>query len=283
MILKYVALAYVALGYVIGELNQKQFQEEALLAHNLYRFIHGVPKLILNSNLSQLAYSRAKEIAEFSEITVKQNFYDGINLGETLGVVGGFNSYSGISATQLWYSVISKFDEEGEESFEGASFSQIVWKSTREAGFGIVLGNDGKFYFVAEYFPSGNIRGQYEENVFQLSNDILMEHGFKLEDTNLTSTNTLPMMQSIENITNHLTQLTTEANLITIINDTKIEKNTTEISKLEQITTKNYYNKITETINLNATTNSTTIKPKKTKVLKKLKSPMTTVSNNVES
>lgn len=81
--------------------------------------------------------------------------------------------FKGISATQLWYSMVSKFDHEGENSYEAASFSQLIWKSTTEVGFGIAE-DDGKFYFVAEYFPSGNIPGEYEENVFQLniSNDL---------------------------------------------------------------------------------------------------------------
>ena len=71
--------------------------------------------------------------------------------------------------------MVSKFDEEGELSSEGASFTQIVWKSTQLVGFGIAKSKSGKFYFVAEYFPSGNIRHQYEENVFQLTDEQLIK------------------------------------------------------------------------------------------------------------
>jgi len=152
-------------------LNQGEFASEALMAHNLYRKIHGVPALKLNSKLSGIAFSRARDLAAEGKLNVKQILFRGENLGETVGTVGGFSSYNGISATQLWYSVVSKFDEEGETSNEGASFTQMVWKKTEEVGFGIAKAKDGKFYFVAEYFPSGNIRGKYEDNVFQLTDE----------------------------------------------------------------------------------------------------------------
>lgn len=64
--------------------------------------------------------------------------------------------------------MVSKFDQEGENSLEAACFSQLIWKDTKEVGFGVVE-NEGIFYFVAEYFPSGNIPGEYGKNVFQLN------------------------------------------------------------------------------------------------------------------
>jgi hypothetical protein len=65
-----------------------------------------------------LAITRAQELAQLEELNVKQNRFHGQTLGETVGSVGGFSHYNGISATQLWYSVVSKFDEEGELSSE---------------------------------------------------------------------------------------------------------------------------------------------------------------------
>jgi len=167
-----VAAVFVCACYA-EETEQDEFMQDAVMAHNLYRRIHGVPPIKLNVKLSEVALNRAKELAKLGSLNVKQNAMDGKNLGETVGSVGGFASYNGISATQLWYSVVSKFDEEGEMSAEGASFTQIIWKSTQEAGFGVAKGADGKFYFVGEYFPSGNIRGQYDENVSQLTDDLI--------------------------------------------------------------------------------------------------------------
>ena len=186
--------------YSKPDLNHETFEKDALMAHNLYRQIHGAQPLKLNSDLSKLAFERAKELASIQHLNIKQNFYNGINLGETVGSISGFIEYNGklfhnmdiynlnfkmkfikniilgISATQFWYSTISEYDKEGEASNNGGSFTQIVWKSTKEVGFGIVRGNDSTFYFVAEYLPSGNIRGQYDVNVNQLT-DNLMQSG----------------------------------------------------------------------------------------------------------
>lgn len=75
--------------------NQETFSKEALMAHNLYRRIHGVEPLKLNSNLSNLAFKRAEELANQGKINVRQNFYDGVNLGETVGSMSGFANYNG--------------------------------------------------------------------------------------------------------------------------------------------------------------------------------------------
>ena len=181
------ALLSIALSETVQELNS-EFQTDALFAHNLYRKIHGVPPLVLNLKLSQLALRRATELANAGELNVKQNTFEGSQLGETVGSVGGFSHYNGISATQLWYSVVSKFDEEGELSSEGASFTQIVWKKTRQVGFGIAKSKSGKFFFVGEYFPSGNIRHQYEDNVFQLTDEEILKVGKQCEKKLLNKT-----------------------------------------------------------------------------------------------
>jgi hypothetical protein len=208
--------------YSKPDLNHETFEKDALMAHNLYRQIHGAQPLKLNSDLSKLAFERAKELASIQHLNIKQNFYNGINLGETVGSISGFIEYNGklyhnmynykfnkiyfkcylkgISATQFWYSTISEYDKEGEASNNGGSFTQIVWKSTKEVGFGIVRGNDSTFYFVAEYLPSGNIRGQYDVNVNQLT-DNLMQSG---------SIN--PLISSTNQVNNETISVSTSSN-----------------------------------------------------------------------
>jgi uncharacterized protein YkwD len=79
-------------------LNQDEFGSEALMAHNLYRRIHGVPPLRINPKLSTLAIGRAKDLAKEGKLNVKQILFRGENLGETVGTVGGFSSYNGLEA-----------------------------------------------------------------------------------------------------------------------------------------------------------------------------------------
>ena len=44
-------------------------------------------------------------------------------------------------------------------------FTQLVWKSTKEFGIGKAHTRGGKLIVVANYRPSGNIIGQFQENV----------------------------------------------------------------------------------------------------------------------
>jgi len=144
------------------------FINEALIAHNIYRRIHGAEPLELSDELSKIALDRAKELAAAGEISVKLTKWGEEPLGETVGSVKGFKVYSGFSATQQWYGGLTKYDEFGEQSKGSASFTQLIWAETRKVGFGIAKDEDGVFYFVAEYWPRGNIRGAYSDNVKQL-------------------------------------------------------------------------------------------------------------------
>ena len=45
-------------------------------------------------------------------------------------------------------------------------FSQVVWKDGKEIGVGKAFSDDGrKVIVVCNYFPAGNVRGQYKDNV----------------------------------------------------------------------------------------------------------------------
>lgn len=49
---------------------------------------------------------------------------------------------------------------------ESGNFSQVVWKSTTHAGFGITSKDGGCNIFIAAYYkPSGNLSGRFTENV----------------------------------------------------------------------------------------------------------------------
>ena len=219
------ALISIALAETVQELNT-EFQNDALFAHNLYRKIHGVPPLSLNFRLSQLALRRATELATADELSVKQNVFDGEQVGENVGSVDGFPSYNGISATQLWYSVVNKFDEEGETSSEGASFTQMVWKSTKQVGFGIAKSKNGKFFFVAEYFPSGNVRHQYDTNVFQLTDEEIVK-GCSSLDSKITLSPVVPVTTTVSPV-----KVVKSTKAVKIVKP--VTKTTTRVAPVEQ-------------------------------------------------
>lgn len=95
MFYKFLIWVFLIYGSVFC-IDQNRFQLEALISHNLYRHIHGVPNLSLNQNLSNIAYIRAHELAKSKYLSVKQLEFKGKKLGETIGCVSGFNEYNGI-------------------------------------------------------------------------------------------------------------------------------------------------------------------------------------------
>ena len=54
---------------------------------------------------------------------------------------------------------------ENKNNEEINNFTQLIWKNTKEVGFGYSIDKKGNFYAVANYFPCGNIKGQYQNNV----------------------------------------------------------------------------------------------------------------------
>ncbi|KAF6771838.1 Golgi-associated plant pathogenesis protein 1 [Paragonimus kellicotti] len=73
---------------------------------------------------------------------------------------------NGKQVTLRWYGEIAKFKFGQEEQSLSGNFSQIVWKSTKRAGFGRTIKNGGCNVYVAAYYsPSGNISGHFIENV----------------------------------------------------------------------------------------------------------------------
>ena len=47
----------------------------------------------------------------------------------------------------------------------------MVWKNNTHVGFGIAKGNDGKYFYIINYFPTVNIDGEFKKNVFQFRTD----------------------------------------------------------------------------------------------------------------
>lgn len=65
-------------------------------------------------------------------------------------------------ATKKWYEEISNynFTTGGIISLNGGPvghFTQVVWKNTKQVGFGLASDGEGCIFIVANYYPSGNI------------------------------------------------------------------------------------------------------------------------------
>lgn len=57
-------------------------------------------------------------------------------------------------AVNHWYDAIRKYNWSNPEA---STFSQLVWKSTSQVGFGVASSQPSKSIVVANYWPKGNI------------------------------------------------------------------------------------------------------------------------------
>ena len=69
----------------------------------------------------------------------------------------------------MWYDEIKDYNWKNPEiSIEKTGhFTQVVWKDTKEVGFGVAISPSGEFYAVANYYPAGNFVGNFKSNVLQ--------------------------------------------------------------------------------------------------------------------
>jgi uncharacterized protein YkwD len=77
----------------------------------------------------------------------------------------GQNLYMGQSnerGVDLWYNEKPLYN--GRFSMAAGHYSQLVWKATQKIGCGTSRCN-GRVYLVCNYFPAGNVEGQFAQNV----------------------------------------------------------------------------------------------------------------------
>ncbi len=68
--------------------------------------------------------------------------------------------------TEKWYEEVNNYDFNSNKFISGTgNFTQVVWKDTKECGFGFAKSNDGAFYAVRKYYPTGNYQGKFIECV----------------------------------------------------------------------------------------------------------------------
>jgi len=163
------------------EFTQKNFKLELfnkleLKKHNELRKKHHVNDLILNKELMKNAQKHAEKMAKtkkFQHSNDKDRELKG-HRGEWVGEniyyywISSAPSYQSGSASESWYDEIKDYDfNKGGSSNGGVvgHFTQVVWKNTKEAGFGLAF-NKNECYVVGNYYPGGNFNNQEKNNVF---------------------------------------------------------------------------------------------------------------------
>ena len=71
-----------------------------------------------------------------------------------------------------WYDEIKDYSYSKATFIPGTGhFTQVVWKDSKEVGFGVAQASDGSFYAVANYFPAGNWSGEFNTPDASENND----------------------------------------------------------------------------------------------------------------
>jgi len=151
--------------------KMKDFIEDVVKAHNKYRKTHAkVGDVKHNKDLTVLAQRWADHLAAVKVLKHSDDTFKGNPLGEN--VASKWSSagadYTGQEVVDQWYSEVSKYDFDKGQFMQGTGhFTQVVWKGSKEIGVGKALTSDGRVYVVCNYYPAGNMVGQFGENVFR--------------------------------------------------------------------------------------------------------------------
>nr|DBA21336.1 TPA: hypothetical protein GDO54_017993 [Pyxicephalus adspersus] len=146
-------------------INTKQFEEDFLSAHNKYRKLHGSPPLQINWDLCKSAQKWADHL-----LSIRSLQHSNTDLGENLYYKSSSNprDLPGNEPVDSWYKEIENynFSRPGFSSNTG-HFTQVVWKDSKEVGYGVATDGKRLYFVIAQYSPAGNITnpGYFEKNV----------------------------------------------------------------------------------------------------------------------
>ena len=151
------------------KIQNENFNLEVLNEINKYRIKHGVEELIEDDDINAISQKYSDKLARESELELSGNKYKGEDLGEII-----FCCKSEISPKELvdiWYNEGSyNYNYKKEEA---NYFTQMIWKNSKSFGIGHTITKDDKIYVVVNFYPEGNIKGQFSKNVFpnKINND----------------------------------------------------------------------------------------------------------------
>jgi len=149
-----------------NKIDIKKFINDAFNQHNYYRKLHNSPLLTINNDLITYSQNFANEMSIKDDDSHSNCIWkEDLIIGESIYSSNKF--FTGKDMTNYFYDENKYYDFEKSICETKASrFTQMIWKKTKEVGFGIAYSNkSGKYYAVANYYPTGNSLGEYKENI----------------------------------------------------------------------------------------------------------------------
>ena len=144
----------------------ENYRINALNFHNQIRVIHGVPPLIRNKDLEDHSQVWAEAIAFSGNLSNSNMNLKGYPVGENIACAD--KQYVDVeNIIESWYYENKNFNYDSNYlQTNCASFTQLIWKSTTHMGLGVSRTSSGKTFFVVNYFPAGNTKNDFLDNVY---------------------------------------------------------------------------------------------------------------------
>ena len=141
------------------------YMNEALNMHNFFRKKHDSQELLLNKELCKMAQKYAEKCANLKNIELCYDLFNNEIIGQNISVID-FDKFKVTDICQKWYNEKESYNFFSNKYITGTGhFTQLIWKNTKYVGFGYKKSDNEKIYFVANYYPAGNIFNEFNDNV----------------------------------------------------------------------------------------------------------------------
>jgi len=149
--------------------RESGWKAETIASHNALRRRHGAPPLVWDDELAAKAQLAADGCAARGALFHSHHREYGHGQNAFFGTPGSFGAHEAIEA---WYAEVAKpgyrWDAKG--SAHGCPgcghFTQVVWKDCVKVG--MACDRSGKGFIVANYWPPGNVQGNYQKQVLPM-------------------------------------------------------------------------------------------------------------------
>lgn len=148
-------LSIFAILNLTAQITEEQ-KEEILNQHNYYRQLQGAANLVWSDKLQSEAqqwanYIAKKDIMAHSKMEYGENIYMSTANVSAKRPVDAWASeeqyYNGETISHQNYTLFGHY-------------TQLIWSETTQVGCAYAISKTGKYYWVCEYYPSGNFIGQ---------------------------------------------------------------------------------------------------------------------------